>query len=525
MADTRSARASLLVGTGIFLSRVAGLARETATTHFLGTSLASDAFKAAIRIPNLLQNLFGEGVLSASFIPEYSGLLAARDQAAATRVAGAVGAALALAASVLVLVGVISAPLFVPLITPGFTGEKLALTIRITRILFPGAGLLVFSAWCLGILNSHRRFLLSYSAPVLWNAAMIAALLFYGPRRSQVALAIVLATASVVGSALQFMVQLPEVRRLAPDVRLRQDFAVPEVRRVFRNFVPAFLSRGVVQVSIFIDSIIASLIPVTGAVAALSYAQALYILPVSLFGMAVSAAELPAMSSATGTTDEIAAYLRSRLESGLARIAFFIVPSAVAFIALGDLIVGALFQSGRFQRADTLWVWEVLAGSAVGLLATTLGRLYASAYYALRDTRTPLNFALARVLLTTVLGFVAALWLPRLLGLDASVGAAGLSASAGIAGWVEFFLLRRGINARIGPTGVRPGRLARLWGAALLAAVVAWAARLALAGGPFRVMAVAALVAYGVAYLSLTTLLRIPDAEALTTDVLRRVSR
>ena len=133
--------------------------------------------------------------------------------------------------------------------------------------------------------------------------------------------------------------------------------------------------------------------------------------------MSVSAAELPAMSGIVGDDPAAIDAVRRRLDAGLRRIAFFVVPSAVAFLALGDVIAGALFQTGRFNHADAVYVWRILAGSAVGLLASTLGRLYSSTYYALRDTRTPLRYAIVRVALTTVLGYVFAIPLPRLLGI------------------------------------------------------------------------------------------------------------
>src|SRR5205814_1867774 len=170
---------------------------------------SADAFNAAFRIPNFLQNLFGEGVLSASFIPVYARLLAEGDEEEAGRVAGAVGAMLGLLVTVLCLAGVLATPILIALIAPGFHGEKRELTISLVRILFPGAGLLVLSAWCLGILNSHRRFLLSYTAPVIWNAAMIGTLLLFGSRTALPRLAEILAVGSVVGSALQFLVQVP----------------------------------------------------------------------------------------------------------------------------------------------------------------------------------------------------------------------------------------------------------------------------------------------------------------------------
>ncbi|MDP9201300.1 MAG: murein biosynthesis integral membrane protein MurJ [Gemmatimonadota bacterium] len=518
----RSKGAAFLVGTGILLSRLAGLIRQTMMARYLGADLAADAFNAAFRIPNMLQNLFGEGVLSASFIPEYAGLLGRGDEQEATRLAGAVAGMLALVASVIVLLGVVTAPWLVAIIANGFTGEKRELTVKLTRILFPGAGLLVFSAWCLGILNSHRRFLMSYTAPVIWNAAMVATLIFFHKGHTQVELAIYLAIGSVVGSALQFGIQLPQVFALARGVRPRLTAAAESVRNVFRNFVPAFVGRGVVQLSAYVDAWLASYLG-NGAVSSFTYAQAIYVLPISLFGMAISAAELPAMSRAVGTTAEIAAYLRGRLSDGLDRIAYFIVPSAVALFALGDLIVHLLFESGRFQRGNTIWVWQILIGSTVGLLASTMGRLYSSTFYAMRDTKTPLRYAAVRVILTTVLGYLFAIVLPPMLGLDRKLGAAGLTASAGLAGWVEFYLLRRGLDERIGRTRLVPARMARLWGAAILGAMIPWAYKIAMDRGvPIlsphetavhsKVMALLLLALYGLTYLAITAAFGIPEA-------------
>ncbi|MFL5514600.1 MAG: murein biosynthesis integral membrane protein MurJ, partial [Gemmatimonadales bacterium] len=436
-----------MVASGILLSRIVGLVRNRVFAHYFGTSEAADAFNAAFKIPNFLQNLFGEGVLSASFIPVYAGLRARGEEAEARRVAAAVAALLGLVTSALVLLGVLFTPWMIAVIAPGFEGVKREVTIRLVRILFPGAGLLVLSAWCLGVLNSHRRFFLSYSAPVLWNLVIIGSLIGLGRGVPQYGLAEIAAWGSVVGSLLQLAIQLPTVMRLLEGTLPRLVRGSHSVAVVLRNFGPVFVGRGVVQISAYVDTVLASLLP-TGAVAGLSYAQVLYTLPVSLFGMSVSAAELPAMSSATGDAAARAEYLRGRLGGGLRQIAFFVVPSAMGFLVLGDVIAGALYQSGEFTRQMTLYVWGILAGSAVGLLASTMGRLYASTYYALHDTRTPLRFALLRVALTILLGYLFALPLPRALGIDPRWGAAGLTASAGIAGWIEFLLLRRTLNRR-----------------------------------------------------------------------------
>ena len=501
-----------MVATGILLSRITGLVRQRVFSHYFGLrNDAADAFTAAFRIPNFLQNLFGEGALSASFIPVYAALVARGERREADRVAGAVASALALIVAVAVLAGVVATPLLIGFVAPGFHGAKRELTIAIVRILFPGAGLLTLSAWCLGVLNSHRRFLLSYASGVVWNVAMIGTLLAFGAGTALPRLAVILAWGSVAGSGLQFAVQLPAVFRLAPDLRFALDTTSAHVRTIGKNFAPVLVSRGVVQVSNFIDQVIASWLG-TGAVTGLQNASTLYTLPVSLFGMSVSAAELPAMSSiAMGDADAME-QLRRRLDAGLRRIAFFIVPSAMAFLALGDVIAGALFQTGRFDRADTLYVWGILAGSAVGLLAQTLGRLYSSAYYALRDTKSPLQYAIVRVVLTTVLGYLFAIPLPRALGVELSWGAAGLTASAGIAGWVEMLLLRSTLNARIGRTGLPASYVAQLWGSAIAGAAVAWGVKIAIPPLHPIVTAIAVLGPYGIVFIAATLLLRIPEA-------------
>ena len=509
-----SKRSSFLVAAGIFLSRIAGLIRDRVFAHYFGNSDAADAFRAAFRIPNALSNLFGEGVLSASFIPVYASLLAREEKDEARRIAGAVAALLALSVSVLVLLGVLTTPYLIDAIAPGFSGAKRELTIRVVRVLFPGAGLLVFSAWCLGVLNSHRRFFLSYAAPVIWNAAMIGTLWGFGGRYAQFPLAVILAWGSVAGSGLQVAIQMPVVWRLLEGLHLSLAYHLENVRIVVRNFFPVFFSRGVVQISAYVDALLASLLP-TGAVAALAYAQTLYTLPVSLFGMSVSAAELPAMSGAVGAESEFAEVLRMRLDAGLRQIAFLVIPSVAAFLVLGDVIVAAIYQSGRFTHDDATYVWGILAGATVGLLASTLGRLYSSTYYALRDTRTPLRYAILRVVLTTVLGYLSAIPLPHLLGIESRWGVAGLTISAGVSSWVEFTLLRRTLNRRIGRTGLPVIYLVKGWTAALVAAGIARALLVALGHRNPILLAVVVLGPYGAIYFAGAFALGLSEVRAL----------
>ena len=522
--DRGTGRSAFLVATGILISRIIGLVRQRVFAHYFGLSDAADAFNAAFKIPNFLQNVFGEGALSASFIPVYAKLLAHDDEKEASHVANAVLTLLALATSVIVLIGVLTTPSLIDLIAPGFEGAKRDLTIRLVKIFFPGAGLLVLSAWCLGVLNSHRRFFLSYTAPVIWNLAIIGALFGFGGRVEQFRLAELVAWGSVVGSALQFFVQLPTVLRLLKRLRPVFDVATLEVRTVVRNFFPVFFSRGVVQISAFVDAWLASWLG-TGAVGALSYTQSIYTLPVSLFGMAVSAAELPAMAGTRGSDEEVAAVIRQRLDAGLQRIAFFIVPSAMAFFTLGDVMAGALYRTGEFREDAAIYVWGILAGSSIGLLASTLGRLYSSTYYALRDTRTPLLYAIIHVGLATVLGYLFALPLPRYIGIEPKWGVVGLTISASIAAWIEMLLLRRTLNRRIGKTGLSVSYLSRLWLAALISAGVGWGLKISL--GSIHPIPFAAVVLgfYGVTYFGLTYLLNILESRVVIGRILRILKR
>ena len=522
------------VAAGIFLSRLAGLVRVRVFAHYFGNSAPADAYNAALKIPNFMQNLFGEGILSASFIPVYARLLGEKNDIEADRVAGVIATLLAIVASTLSLIGVLLTPLMINLIAPGFEGETKALTIQLVQILFPAMAFLIMSAWCLGVLNSHRRFFLSYVAPVIWNFSIIGSLVMFS-QKSLPELAKTAAWGLVLGSVFQFAVQLPTVLKLAPHLKLRLETKSKNVRTVLTSFSSVVLARGVVQISAYIDNVLASWLPV-GAVSALSYAQTIYLLPVSLFGMSVSAASLAEMAREQGgvaVSEDASLKLREQVDRGLKQIAFFIVPSVCAFVFLGDVGVSALYQSGRFSDADVKHVWFTLAGSSVGLLATTLGRLYSSTFYALQDPKSPLRFAIVRVILTTVLGYIGGVMLPGWLGIDRMWGTVGLTATAGISGWIEFMLLRRGLNRRVGHTGVPTSFVAKLWAAALVSMAFGWGAKILWVqlvfnhpSSVFRVLK--ALVVFGIyiaIYFLMTLIFKIPQSQVLLSKIKRRAGR
>ena len=243
------------------------------------------------------------------------------------------------------------------------------------------------------------------------------------------------------------------------------------VRTVIQNFLPALLTRGVVQLSAYIDEILASFLG-PGIVAAMAYTQTIALLPVGLFGMSVSSAELPEMSSAIGTEEEISRTLRIRLTNGLRRISFYIIPSAVAFLALGDVLVSTLFQTGKFGHSDSIIVWMILCGSTIGLVASTQSRLCISAFWALRDTKTPAVYAIIRVTLTGLLGYLVTFPLRSSFHLLVTQAAALLTASAGLAGWIEFLLIRRSLSKRIGHFSLGGWAIGKSWFAAIIAGAV-----------------------------------------------------
>jgi putative peptidoglycan lipid II flippase len=537
-------RHSSLVAAGIALSRVTGVLRDAVLAFFLGANLGADAFRAALRIPNLLQNLLGEGVLSASFIPTYSRLLAEGRERDAGRVAGAVAGLLTVVVGVLVVLGVVLARPITSLLTPGFTGERLELTITLVRVMFPGIGVLVLSAWCLGILNSHRRFFLSYVAPVLWNAGIVATLVALGAT-GVLDPAVAAGVGVVVGGTLQLAIQVPSVVRLMRSSFVPSlDTRSPGVRQVLGAFGPIVAGRGVVQIAALVDLVLASLLAV-GAVAVLGYAQSLYLLPIALFGMSVAAAELPSLSS-MGADDRAA--LAGRLDAGLARSAFFVVGGTVGYILVGDLIVQVLFGRGEFDPATAVQVALVLAVYSIGLVPTTASRLLQSVLYATGDPRTPavvaavrvgaalaialpLMFTLDQIQVQVVVGerfglrLADGAVLPRFTPADETLrdvatnqlrlGAVGLAAGAAVASWLEYWLLRRTIARRYTAPRLGGGTLGRLATAAGGAVAVIVAARVLLPEVPALVELAVAGGAGAATYLGITLAVAVPEARAL----------
>lgn len=466
----RLAHASSAVTTGILLSRVAGLLREKLLAYHLGTGLGAEAFRAALRIPNLLQNLLGDGVLSGAFVPTYARMVRDGREEDAGRLAGAVASLLVLVTGLLVVVGVVLAGPITRVLTPGFPvgSTKAELTVTLVRIITPSLGFLVLSAWSLGVLNAHRRFFRAYVAPVLWNATIIVFLSVAAVLGgTELDLARAVALGALAGAVLQFLSQLPAVLRSVPTLRMRVGRGVPGLHEVVRASGGVIAGRGIVQLSAYLDLAIASLLA-AGAVAALGYAQVLYLLPVSLFGMSVAAAALPDVALAR---PHERVQLAGEVERGMARVAAFVVPTIAIYLVLGEQVVTLLFGGGAFGAAETRQVAVVLAAYSLGLLATTQSRLLQSTLYGLDDTTGPARIAAVRVAVATVTGVTFMLVLDAYRWGDDGIGrvadtglasaaarasvdslhrlgAAGLALGASLGAWTEWLLLRRAVARR-----------------------------------------------------------------------------
>lgn len=525
---------ALGVAGGILASRVFGLLRETLTAYFFGVGAYADVWRAASRAPNALQNLLGEQTLSAAFIPIYSRLLAEGRREEAGRFAGAIFGLLAAAASLLALAGYVLAPWLVAVLTPGFLGDaaqvaagtlavdRYPLLVAAVRVLFPMTGFLVLSAWALGVLNSHRRFLLSYSAPVLWNLSILAFLVVAAWRSGRLASPegaphadlerwlFAACWGGLVGGLLQFLVQLPAVLKLCRGLRLSLSTRVEGVRAALAAAGPALAGRGVVQLSLYLDIFIASQL-ITGAPGAIGLAGVLMSLPISLFGMSVAAAELPELARQDPATAQ--SKISERISRGLRQTGFVIWPSAVAFLCFGYLVVGALFRYGSFRADAHGLVTCILAAYALGLPASTGARLLQNSFFAVRDTATPARIATLRLVVAAGLGlllgklldgFAVASIFSEATGSKLAFGAVGLALGSSVGAWLEYLLLGLRLRRRLPALRLPSERLAVLGGLAMLAALPAAGIHWLLRDGKLIWVAPSVLAVYAIAYFLLT---------------------
>ena len=505
-----AARGALLVTAGIILSRLVGLVRQRVIAHAFGTSVYADVIAAAFRVGNITQNLLGEGTLSASFIPVYARLRAEGRTAQASHFARASLGLLLAAAIVASVVGVAFAPTLTWAIASGFPAEKLMETASLVRLVFPMTGLLVLSAWALGVLKAHRRFFLPYAAPVLWSLAQIAAVTigvsWLGLRGH--ALAIAVGWGAVAGAALQLLVLLPAARALLGGLAPRFATTDASSRDASRRLPGVLVGKGVIQLSGLVDTMLASYLG-TGANAVLGYAQTVYLLPMSLLGTGEAAATLPEMASDTAQSDIDVRnrLLRDRLGASLARVTTLTVPTTLGFLVLGRELIAVLLQGGQFDKSSTSSVVPVLAAYGFGLLGNAAVRVLTTTCYALGDTKTPARYAIYRVVASTAVSVV----------LMRSLGVQGVVIGAVVAAWVELAALAFRVSRAIGGLGLERIRIGRIALVAVASVGTGAMARplipVALLGE--RLHALAVLSAAGLAFIVIAPLVGLIDPRQL----------
>ncbi len=438
--SARPSRASgaLAVTLGIVASRVAGFARQAVIAHVLGVGAVSDAVVAAFRIGNVAQNLVGEGAISASLVPEYVQAKEEDPLAAAELARGALGA-LCLAVVGLSALGMLLTPQLTSLFAAGIEGEARELAIELTRIAFPMTALLVLSAWALAILSAHKRFLLAYTAPVLWSAAQIVALV--GARiagiESSTELARSLMFGAIVGAALQLAFLSWPTRRWLHSLKPSFDFSGARLRRTLSRVPATLLGRGVMQLSGLVDTSLVTLLG-AGALSTFQNAQTAYLLPMAVLGTGEAAALLPSLAGAERKS------LSETMGPALRRVAGLGLGAALVFIALSDEVVGLLFERGAFDAHATKRVASVLSIYGLGLLANALGRMMSTACYAAGDTRSPARLAIVRVGVSTAGSLLLMRW----------YGVEGVVLGAVLGGVVEASFLARRVNQLFGETGL-----------------------------------------------------------------------
>jgi putative peptidoglycan lipid II flippase len=455
-------RATLTVMLGIGASRVFGLVREQVVAYYFGRAAAYSAFVAAYKVPNLVRVLLGEGNLSASLIPVLARSMRSADPAEARRVARGVLGLLLLTVAVVTVAGMALARPLSWLVAPGFDPGLRLLVERLIVVLFPTVAFLVVGAWCMGVLHAHRRFFWPNFAPVFWSLASAGALIAFVGRTGMEPV-YVLAWGVVAGSLLQVLVELAATRSVLGTVAPGAGWKDPAVGRVVALFLPMMVGTGVAQISSLVDIQIATFLG-DASVATLAYAQRIYTLPLSLFGVAVAQVALPALAHEAaapgGDAGPPPEALREELSRSWQRMAFLILPSTVGLVAFGRPAVSLLFERGRFQAADTTAVTWVLAGYGAGLLAYGSARLLATAFYAFHDTRTPVRIGVLSLAANVVLG----------IGLAWVLGTPGIALATALAAALSATLLARALRRRTGSV-LTPAARARGGRMALAAAL------------------------------------------------------
>ncbi len=461
----------------VALSRVSGLVREMVMSRLFGASMPYDAFRIGFQIPNLTRDLFAEGALSSAFVPAFTEALHKRGREDAARLANLVATTLILVVGVICALGAIYSQTLVNLAAPGFaqTPGKSELAAHLTRIMFPFLLLVALAAQAMGILNALRQFAVPALSSTFFNiGSVISGLLlglYFGPRLGITAIE-GMAWGVLIGGALQLGFQIPALIKAGFSFRPKFDFSDPALLHILAMMGPAILGNAATQINVLVNSNLASEIidPIRGAngpVGWLNYAFRFMQLPLGLFGVAIASATLPAISrsAAVENWDEF----RRTLSRSLGLVFLLTIPSSVGLVLVGKAMIGAVYQGGKFQYYDTEKTASALSCFAIGLAGYSALKVLSPAFYALKDSRTPMLVSLGSVIVNYALA--------RTMVDVFHLGHAGLALStSGIALFSSitlFLLLRRRMGGLYGRTLGRSLWLAVLSTVAMAIAVSA----------------------------------------------------
>jgi putative peptidoglycan lipid II flippase len=503
-------RSAAVVGAATLASRITGLFRDVVLAWVLGASMPADAFFAAFRIPNFLRRIFAEGSLSAAFIPVFTEVQAREGRPSAFRLASVILNWLVPILLIVCAAGVAFAPQLVHVMTPGWVQhpEKFSLTVELTRITFPYILLISVAALAMGVLNAQGHFFSPAFAPVLLNLAMISAALLASQSAREVTA--VIAVGVLLGGGAQILLQAPALWRKGYRYQWGLAPRDPNVRRVGRLFVPSLIGSTVYQVNMIVIQILASLLP-DGSLSYLFYADRLMEFPLGVFAIAVGTVALPALSRHAATEDM--AMFRETLAFAFRQVSLIMIPAAVGLIVLREPLISVIFQRGRFDPVATQMSAQALLWYSVGLWFVAEIRVLAPAFYALKDTTTPMKAAVVAICANIL--FSLLLMAPLAHGGLALAISLSAMVQMGILLWKLRPLLKEGgWNRLLGPMGktiLASGVMGLLcW---LVASGVDWTG-----ATPFltRTLLLGASIAVGIAiYLSLLYVLRVKDLKDL----------
>ncbi|MGB2705617.1 MAG: murein biosynthesis integral membrane protein MurJ [Candidatus Omnitrophota bacterium] len=472
MSNKRLIKSTGLIGLATFASRILGFARDILIANFFGTTVFAEAFVVSFRIPNLLRDLVGEGAANAAFVPVLTEYYTKRSREEFWDLARNLLYVLFIVLFVISLCGILLAPLIVRLIAPGFIGDaqKLAITVNLTRIMFPFILLIGLVAYGMGVLNSLNHFAVPALGPVLLNISMIAFLVYVCPKIGVRGLAL----AVLVGGALQvvsigYMLRRKGLRFWKPlSTQWKGVLFHPAIKRIWKLLVPRFFGSAVYQLSVIVDNIFSTFtwIVGVGAPAALWYSYRLFHLPLAIFGISLATVALPRMSREVAQKNITA--LKETISFSMRSVFLVLIPAGIGLATLGGPIIRILFERGEFTQYSSAITNNALFFYSFGLFACGGIKILVNAFFSLGDTRTPVKTAAVAFFINLVLNFML-MW-PLKIG--------GLALATSIAATSNFVMLYVLLTRKIGPLGTPRilGSFIRILIAGLLMGVFSYAA-------------------------------------------------